>query len=76
MTAQIIQFPVPFQIPEHWSGHDEYIFGILRERGQSIEDAAAEVEMDIRDGQPRYPGEDVLLRLAREAFARMVNKQS
>jgi len=75
MTAKIIQFPAPFTAPSHWSGHDEYIFEILRDRGKSIKDAVAEVERDILDGKPRYPGEDVLLRQAREALARLKPKK-
>lgn len=70
MTAKIIQFPAPFQVPAHWSGFDEYLFDSFRSDGMSAEEAAEKVEQHIDDLKPRYPGEDVLLRMARDAFAR------
>lgn len=36
----------------------------------SAEEAAEKVEQHIDDLKPRYPGEDVLLRMARGAIAR------
>lgn len=61
MSAKIIQFPTPFQAPTHWSGFDEYLFD---------HEAAEKVEQRIEDLKPRHPGEDVLLRMARDAIAR------
>jgi hypothetical protein len=69
MTAKIIQFPAPFQAPEHWSGDDEYKFDHFRREGMSAAEAAQKVEQGIEDLKPRYPGEDVLLRMARDALA-------
>lgn len=70
MTAKIIQFPAPFQVPAHWRGTDEYFFDHFRRDGMCAVEAAEKVEQGIEDKKPRYPGEDVLLRMAREAIAR------
>lgn len=70
MSAKIIQFPAPFKVPAHWSGTDEYFFDHLVGEGMSVEEAAKRIEQQIEDEKPRYPGEDVLLRLARDAIAR------
>lgn len=70
MSAKIIQFPAPFQAPAHWSGFDEYLFDHFRHDGMTVVEAAEKVEREIGDRKPRYPGEDVLLRMARDAIAR------
>lgn len=69
MSAKIIPFPAPFQAPAHWSGFDEYLFDHFRSEGMTVVEAAGKVEQRIEDLKPRYCGEDVLLRLARDAFA-------
>ena len=70
MSAKIIQFPAQFQVPEHWSGFDKYLFDSFRSDGMNAEEAAKKIGQRIEDEKPRCPGEDVLLRLARDAIAR------
>lgn len=69
MSAKIIQFPVPFKAPAHWSGFDEYLFDHFQQDGMTVVEAAEKVEQRIEGLKPRHSGEDVLLRMARDAFA-------
>jgi hypothetical protein len=78
MNAQIIPFRKAWVPPEHWTGHDHYIFDYLREyQGMSIEEASAQIEsgIEIRRIRPGESRDDRLLRMARESLAALRRRE-
>lgn len=73
MSAQVIQLPGTFRYPDHWDGHDQYIFDHLVSWGDSFEEAAKDIEASIQDRKDADAllAKDRALFLARRSIGRL-----